>query len=281
MSSRSGELVSYEMSSSRTEEERRLIAQSRLFNPMTESVLREAGIGPGMHVVDLGAGAGDVCLLLAELVGPSGSVLGVEQSADAIALASRRVAEAGVGNVDFVHGDIAALSDVLAGRAAPDAITGRCILIWVPQRIEVLRACARLVRPGGLVVFDEPDLAGEPAMPCPPLWGQAMDWLTDVTARIGVEQRMGPMLYATFRAAGLAAPQLRGRTLMWRPEEAPVWWWANTLRALLPAMEAHGFATAMDVDPDTLEKRMTEELIDADAVMMMVPFVGAWARTPG
>lgn len=66
MDDRAGDLVSDGMISDRTEEERRLIAQSQLFNPMTEPLLREAGIGPGMHVVDLGPGAGDLCLLIAE-----------------------------------------------------------------------------------------------------------------------------------------------------------------------------------------------------------------------
>ncbi|MGH4003263.1 MAG: methyltransferase domain-containing protein [Pseudonocardiaceae bacterium] len=44
-----------------------------------------------MRVLDLGAGAGDVALLVARLVGPQGSVLGVEQSAEAVARAQRRI----------------------------------------------------------------------------------------------------------------------------------------------------------------------------------------------
>lgn len=112
------------------------------------------------------------------------------------------MAEAGIGNISFVQGDITALPELFADRPAPDAITGRMILVWVPERIAVLRACAEVVRPGGLVVFDEPDCVWDPAVPCPPLWGQAAQWFVEVVGRIGVELRMGPVLHSAFRTAG-------------------------------------------------------------------------------
>ena len=60
----------------------RLIAQARFFGDLTEEVLRRAGVGPGMRVLDVGCGTGDVSFLAARLVGPTGSVLGVDRSAD-------------------------------------------------------------------------------------------------------------------------------------------------------------------------------------------------------
>jgi protein-L-isoaspartate O-methyltransferase len=53
----------------RADEHRRLIEQSVLFDPLTERLLRAAGIAPGMRVLDLGTGAGSVALLAARLVG--------------------------------------------------------------------------------------------------------------------------------------------------------------------------------------------------------------------
>jgi len=53
---------------------RRLQAQAAILRPITERLLRSAGIRRGMRVVDLGSGAGDVTMLAAELVGPSGWV---------------------------------------------------------------------------------------------------------------------------------------------------------------------------------------------------------------
>jgi hypothetical protein len=71
----------YPFDTDRAGEERRLIALGELSEPNTERVFREAGVGPGMRVLDLASGAGDVALLVARLVGPQGSVLGVERSA--------------------------------------------------------------------------------------------------------------------------------------------------------------------------------------------------------
>ena len=85
----------YPFDTDRAGEERRLIALGELSEPNTERVFREAGVGPGMRVLDLASGAGDVALLVARLVGPQGSVLGVERSAEAVAGAQRRIARAG------------------------------------------------------------------------------------------------------------------------------------------------------------------------------------------
>ena len=56
---------------------RRLITQAQLYNPFTCAFFRAAGISSGMKVLELGSGIGDVSLVLADLVGPSGRVVGV------------------------------------------------------------------------------------------------------------------------------------------------------------------------------------------------------------
>ena len=63
---------------------------------MTARLLRDAGIRPGMHVLDVGSGAGDVSLIAAELVGPSGSVIGVDRDGPSVELAGRRARAAGL-----------------------------------------------------------------------------------------------------------------------------------------------------------------------------------------
>ncbi len=56
-------------------EHERLIRQAPRLGPLTERSFREAGIGPGQRVLDLGSGVGDVAMLAARLVGPSGEVV--------------------------------------------------------------------------------------------------------------------------------------------------------------------------------------------------------------
>jgi ubiquinone/menaquinone biosynthesis C-methylase UbiE len=66
---------------------KRLRFQATILRPITERLLREAGIKEGMRVLDLGCGPGDVSFLAAEIVGPSGSVLGIDQAPEAIGAA--------------------------------------------------------------------------------------------------------------------------------------------------------------------------------------------------
>ena len=61
----------------RVAEDERLVAQGLLFDPLTRRLLQQAGLAPGMRVLDLGSGAGNVARLAADLVGPDGAVVGV------------------------------------------------------------------------------------------------------------------------------------------------------------------------------------------------------------
>ena len=83
-------------------ERERLMRQGVVFRESTAAVFRSpAGIGPGMHVLDLGSGAGDVAMLAADMVGPTGSVLGLDHDADSVAWARKRSEDARYTNVQF------------------------------------------------------------------------------------------------------------------------------------------------------------------------------------
>jgi SAM-dependent methyltransferase len=80
-------------------------ALDQRFAPLSEALIRRAGIGPGDCVVDVGCGAGATTLLLATAVGARGSVLAVDISEPLLAVARRRVIEGGHGTVRFVCAD--------------------------------------------------------------------------------------------------------------------------------------------------------------------------------
>jgi hypothetical protein len=81
---------------------------------------------------------------------------------------------------------------------------------------------------------------------------------------------------------GLIAAWTRtgGRIVSAGAPTAPVWFWANAIRALLPMMEQLGVATRAEVDIETLEHRVTTELAANDAVMFAPPMTAAGARIP-
>jgi ubiquinone/menaquinone biosynthesis C-methylase UbiE len=74
-------------------EHERLIRQGVVLAPLTERLFREAGIGPGQRVLDVGSGVGDVAMLAASLVGQSGEVVGIERDPRSIARARRRLSQ--------------------------------------------------------------------------------------------------------------------------------------------------------------------------------------------
>src|SRR5947208_15231744 len=118
----------YALGSTDSEHER-LIRQAARLAPYSERFFREAGISAGQRVLDIGSGVGDVAMLAARLVGPSGEVLGVERDGRSIARARARVDEAHLHNVTFTQSDVGEIRD---GKPF-DAAVGRFILMFVPE----------------------------------------------------------------------------------------------------------------------------------------------------
>ncbi len=257
---------------------RRLALQGEFFRDLTADVLRRAGIAPGAHVLDVGCGVGDVSLLSAELVGPRGSVLGIDRSAEAIKLAAWRVAAAGHRQARFEAGDI----DAFTTERRFDAIIGRLVLLYLPDPAATLRRLSGLLRPGGIVAFHEMAMTPARSVPDGPLFRRAMGWVMDTFARAGFEVDMGLRLHATFLAAGLPAPQMisTGR-VEGGAQSAAYEVLASTVRSLLPMAERLGVATAAEVDVDSLADRLRLEAADNKACIMPPPLVGAWTRMGG
>src|SRR5712672_3573865 len=94
------------------DEIRRLIDQAAILRPTTERLLRSAGIEQGMRVLDLGCGAGDVSMLAGKLVGPTGSVVGIDPNADVLAVARARAQADGLLHVTFAEASVGTFSEL-------------------------------------------------------------------------------------------------------------------------------------------------------------------------
>src|SRR6266567_1777049 len=117
-------------------EHERLIWQAERVAPLTERLLREAGIGPGQRVLDLGSGVGDVAIV-SRLVGPSGKVVGIRRDQRSLTRARSRVAEAGLDNVSFIQSDAHGITETQHF----DAAVGRFILIGFPILFSFCARC--------------------------------------------------------------------------------------------------------------------------------------------
>jgi ubiquinone/menaquinone biosynthesis C-methylase UbiE len=254
----------------------RLERQGRIFGAETGYLLGRAGLWPGMNVLDVGCGVGDVALAVAEIVGAEGSVLGIDRSEEALSLARARAARAGHRHLRFEKADLYSFNP----ETRFNAVVGRFILMHVPDAVGALRWLERSLLPGATIAFIEMDIDQAGSLPNLTLLAQCRDWIATTYRRVGVEPNMGSALYAAFRAAGLH-PSLAAATRIESSGESPVYEFAaQTLRSLLPKMEELGIATAADVGIDTLASRLRDEAAAGDHCIMMPRLVAAWATTP-
>src|SRR5215469_3841259 len=122
----------------------RIINVGRYFGDLTEHVLHLAGLAPGMRVLDVGCGPGEVTFLAARLVGPEGTVIGVDRSPEAIELARQRAAAVGLTNVHFVIQDLSDAELVL--NEPVDVLIGRLVLQYLADPVRVLRRLVTWVK---------------------------------------------------------------------------------------------------------------------------------------
>ena len=254
----------------------RLASQARVVDPITRRYFVEAGITKGMRVLDVGSGAGDVALLLAELVGAGGEVVGVDRSGVALATARKRVAERGLHQVTFQEGDPAALTF----DRPFDAVAGRYVLMFQRDPAAMLAVLARLVHCGGPIVFHEPDWQAAHSNPPSLTHDRCCGWLVKLLEKTGIESHMGVKLHAAFVAAGLPAPTMRLEAGVGGAESGLEW--INLLAELtaiaVPELERHGIATAAEIDISSLADRIVAELRESGGAIVGRGEVGAWTR---
>ena len=111
-----------------------------------------ADLHPGEVVLDLGSGAGADVLISARRVAPGGRAIGLDMTAEMLDLARRNAAEAGVDNVEFLHGY---LEDIPLPDASVDVVISNCVINLVADKNVVLAEAARVLRPGGRLAFSD------------------------------------------------------------------------------------------------------------------------------
>jgi ubiquinone/menaquinone biosynthesis C-methylase UbiE len=255
-------------------EHERLIRQANRLAPVTERFFREAGIGSGQRVLELGSGVGDVAMLVAGIVGPSGEVVAIERDPRAISRARGRAAESGLDNIEFVQADIAEYST----DSSFDAAVGRCILQFLPDPVAALRSVAKQVRPDGIVAFQEVSWA-----PCVSLsahlrlWSAAVLLVREAGIRSGVNMEMGPALHKAFQEAGLPAPRMHLEMELRRDPDFTRWV-SDLLRSVLPQIQKLNLSHEALGDFDTLQERLQDEVAVSNTVVPWIGLVAAWCR---
>ena len=257
-------------------ERERLMRQGVILRESTAAMFRAARISPRMHVLDLGSGAGDVAMLAADLVGPTGSVLGLERDSDSVAFATQRTAAAGYTNVRF---QACEFSEFTAARQF-DALVGRFILMYLPDPASLLKRLAAHLGTGGVIAFFEPDFSVlSITLPDVPPYSPCEQWFVAALRASGARVDMGMRLHQTYRAAGFVkAGSMVSHLSGCGPQPGLSVFFSETIRSVLPTIVEHNIASSDEVEIDTLAERLDAVFQTADPQWVGLRYIGAWAN---
>lgn len=269
-----GEMAEYSLGHGASEQTR-LQKQAEYLRGITESIWRDAGIGSGMRVLDVGCGVGDSTFLAADL---AGYAVGLDRSEEAIATARQRAEADGRTNVRFVQAEI---GDPVPDEAPFDAIVGRYILVHQRDIAATLRSLHPLLLPGGLIVFHEVELDLRlTSVPVSELGRQVYQWLRQAFQVAGVQMQAVSQMPRFVYESGFGWPQTRIHPLVESGGNgfAPGYV-VETLRSIAPLLESAGVVTVAELGLDTLEARLRESCANGATSLAQVN-AGVWARRP-
>ena len=162
-----------------------------------------------------------------------------------------------------------------------DVVVGRCVLLHQRAPAPFLGALAKTVRPGGLLVFQDPDFSlFLQARPAIPLLADVRRWILKGHELIHAPWDLSLHTPAAFRAAGLAMPQQRLLCPVLADGQMVVCQIAaGVLRTMLPLLLQHGVVDE-SIGIDTLAARMHAALEAEGSVLQAISMAECWLKLP-
>jgi SAM-dependent methyltransferase len=231
-----------------------------------------AGIVPGARVADVGCGPGAVLVAMAEVVGPSGSVTGIDGDVGTVAAANSMIAQSGHGNARAHTGRA---DDTGLEPAAYDVVVMRHVLAHNgPTEQRIVDHLATLVKPGGSVYLVDIEGTAMRWRPVDPDMDDQLAKYHQFHVAKGNDLEVGLRLADLLDSAGLEVVEHKGyyNIVKAPPGMRPPSWAARD------AMIAAGVATEADV------ARWEAALARADAAQrrptLFAPLFAAIGRRP-
>lgn len=243
-------------------------------NSATERLIKDAGISPGMRVLDIGCGNGEVSLLLAKVVGPGGEVVGIDRNEKAIDVARDRVKSQNMSHVTFHKSN---LDEPMPDLGMFDAAIGRRVLMYLPNPVDTICYISANLKPNGVIVFQETDSTLVPGrVESFPLHDKVNNWIWHTVEREGANIHMGFNLPSVLEKAGFTIESIRAEAIIQghHPDFPPL---ATIVRGMLPRIIQHNVATEAEIDIETLEQRLKDER-PANSVYVSSLSFRVWAR---
>jgi len=167
-----------------------------------------AQLAPGEVVLDLGSGGGIDVLLSAKRVGPTGKAYGLDMTDEMLALARENQRKAGVGNVEFLKGEI---EHIPLPDGSVDVIISNCVINLSADKDRVLREAFRVLKPGGRFAVSDVVTRGEVPEE---IRKDLLLWAGCVAGALEENEYRAKLAAAGFEAIGIEP------TRVYRPEDA-------------------------------------------------------------
>ncbi|QYK47101.1 MAG: methyltransferase domain-containing protein [Phycisphaeraceae bacterium] len=269
----------------------RLGFQHRLWSAAAHEAWAKARIAPGQSILDVGCGPGYAAFDLAHIAGPGGRVVGVDESAPFIAHLNAAAQARHVPTITAHVGDVQHIDEVLCRAAAAasqpspiasfDLAYARWVLCFVKDPEAVVRAVARLLKPGGrFVVQDYFDYEHMTLAPKRPEFSKIIDAVARSWRARGGNPDLVGNLPGIMSRAGLTVTHLDSHNRLARPGST-IWNWPTTFwKSFVPRLVQMNEITQGDADD--FFACWTEASNDPNAFMLLPPVFDVIAeKSPG
>ncbi|APX65884.1 hypothetical protein AV944_08580 [Sphingomonas sp. LK11] len=201
---------------------------------------------------------------MAGLAGPSGEVVAIDRSEQALAVAQATDTDLGVAHIQYRAVD---LSGDLPDLGRFDAIVGRRVLMYLPDAAKALERLATMANPNAVLAFQEHARTALPAgLGHLALHRQLYDWNWSTVAAEGGDVGLALRLAELMQQLGLSVEEARGEAILINPNQPS--FLPTLTQAMLPRIVERGIATVEQIDPDTLAERIEEEHRAAGGVIV-------------
>jgi SAM-dependent methyltransferase len=178
----------------------RLQLQSRVWEPAGRALLAQLPGGSSLRVIDVGCGVMGWLRILSEWVGPEGSVVGSDIEAKMIASARSFLETEALGNVTLLKDDLFS-SQLPTGSF--DLVHSRFQIAPLGRADEQITVYRRLVKPGGWIVLEDPDIASWRVHPDAPAVQRLVDLIEEGFRAAGGDVNAGRELPSLLRRLGV------------------------------------------------------------------------------
>jgi len=250
----------------------RLRLLDKVYGRSTRRLLLEAGLRPGMRVLDVACGVGTVTCWIAEQVGERGAVVAADISPDQLAVARETCASCeGLRPVEFIE---ASAYDTGLPAESFDLVHTRLLLCHLNHPEDAVAEFYRLLKPGGVFVCHDLYLSGMLSVPLTSAWTRSMEIAHALGRSIGVDYDHGLKLPTRLMEAGFGNPEVSfDMPVYMRGPEKRLW--ELTFAEAESAIVHAGVATADEVQDLAAQMRIEAE--DETTLMVPYPLLGAWA----